>query len=252
MSFILMTCSLLKREVVRFLRQRSRVVGALATPLVFWFFIGSGIGTTFQSTQIDYLHYFFPGTLVLILLFTAIFSTISIIEDRQEGFLQGILVSPAPRSAIVLGKFLGGTILAVGQGILFLAFLPLLKISINIPTLAYVILIMTLMSFGLTGLGFIIAWKLNSTQGFHAIMNLLLMPMWFLSGALFPFSTAPQWLKTIMLINPLTYSVAALHRSFFFGLNANIGLPAPGVSLAVVLIFSVMTFAISIYLVRKN
>jgi len=129
--------ALAKREVIRFFRQKSRVVGAFGTPLVFWFLIGSGIGTSFRSTEMaalenfSYLHYFFPGTLVLILLFTAIFSTISIIEDRQEGFMQGVLVSSASRSSIVLGKLIGGTVLAMLQGVLFLFLLPFLKISLG-------------------------------------------------------------------------------------------------------------------------
>src|SRR5204862_1547331 len=116
--------SLAKRELVRFLRQRHRVVGALATPIVFWLLIGGGMGRSFRADGTpgggNYLQYFFPGTVLMILLFTAIFSTISIIEDRREGFLQSVLVAPVPRMAIVLGKVLGGTVLAFGQGLIFL------------------------------------------------------------------------------------------------------------------------------------
>ncbi|MBV9079819.1 MAG: ABC transporter permease, partial [Elusimicrobia bacterium] len=175
--------ALLRREIVRFLRQRHRIVGALGTPLVFWFLIGSGLGKSFRSPMggaagMDFLRYFFPGTIVLILLFTAIFSTISIIEDRREGFLQGVLVSPAPRSAIVLGKILGGTVLAAVQGLLFAAAAPLLGFAYHGSNLLYVVILIALSSFSLTGLGFIIAWRMDSTQGFHAIMNLFLMPLW--------------------------------------------------------------------------
>src|SRR5687767_7711902 len=118
--------SLARRELVRFLRQRHRVIGALATPIVFWLLIGLGMGRSFRGEGLpgtggdNYLQFFFPGTVVMILLFTAIFSTISIIEDRREGFLQSVLVAPVPRVAIVLGKVLGGTALASGQGLLFL------------------------------------------------------------------------------------------------------------------------------------
>src|SRR5512141_2185658 len=119
---LLASYTLWLREIVRFYRDRSRVVGALGSPLVFWFLIGSGLGRSFQGgparpLQGGYLEYFYPGTLALILLFTAIFSTISIVEDRQEGFLQGVLVAPVPRAAIVVGKILGSTTLAVAQGI---------------------------------------------------------------------------------------------------------------------------------------
>ena len=120
------TYSLWRRDVVRFLRQPSRVIGALASPVLFWFVIGSGLGSSFEG---GFLQYFFPGSLALIVLFTAIFSTISIIEDRQEGFLQGVLASPAPRVAIVLGKALGSTTLATINGVLFLMLLPLAGLS---------------------------------------------------------------------------------------------------------------------------
>lgn len=218
MSFVLASYTLLHREVVRFLRQKHRIIGAFGTPLVFWFLIGSGLGTSFQASRSDglnYLSYFFPGSVALILLFTAIFSTISIIEDRREGFLQGVLVSPASRGAIVMGKILGGTVLATAQGLCFIALAPLLKISMGFTQFLYICSLVFVLSFGLTGLGFLIAWRMDSTQGFHAVMNLFLMPMWFLSGALFPASGAPQWLQLIMAINPLTYGVAGLHQGFF-------------------------------------
>src|SRR5205085_9228694 len=124
-----------RREVVRFLRQRSRIVGALGTPVVFWLLLGFGVGNSFtpggQKIAMRYQEYFFPGTVVLILLFTAIFSTISIIEDRKEGFLQAVLVAPVPRSAFVLGKLLGGTSLAFGQAVLFMLLSPLVGISVS-------------------------------------------------------------------------------------------------------------------------
>src|SRR6185503_1257107 len=112
-----------RREVVRFLRQRSRIIGALGSPLIFWLLLGFGVGSSFnpasQGPSMGYQEYFFPGTVLMILLFTSIFSTISIIEDRKEGFLQAVLVAPVPRSALVFGKLLGGTSLALMQGVLF-------------------------------------------------------------------------------------------------------------------------------------
>src|ERR1051325_1565724 len=190
--------TLCSRELVRFYRQRNRVIGALGSPLVFWLLIGSGmsgVGASFKPfaghegmTAIEYLY---PGTMALILLFTAIFSTISIIEDRREGFLQSVLVAPIPRMSIVLGKILGGAVLAVSQGLLFLVLAPTVHIWPKPLSLVVVVIVMFLVAFGLTGLGVCIAWKMDSTQGFHAIMNLFLIPMWLLSGALFPASGAP-------------------------------------------------------------
>lgn len=253
MKMILGIRALVQREITRFLRQRSRVVGALATPLVFWFFIGSGIGESFQTIPgTDYLHYFFPGILMMIILFTAIFSTISIIEDRNEGFLQGVLVSSASRTTIVLGKLLGGTILALGQALLFMFLLLFLDIPMGFSQFLFIFMVMAIIAFGLTGLGFIMAWHLNSTQGFHAIMNLLLMPMWFLSGALFPLVSAPAWLKAVMMANPLTYGMAALHRGFFLGFGADVPIPSAGTCVLAAVLFGIVTFLLSLVSVKKS
>lgn len=210
--------SLAKRELVRFLRQRNRIIGALATPIVFWLLIGLGMGHSFKGPagslgEDNYLVYFFPGTVVMVLLFTAIFSTITIIEDRQEGFLQSVLVAPVSRMAIVLGKVLGGTVLATGQAVLFLLLAPLIGIKLTAGGFLLAVLVMLLTSFALTALGVCIAWRMSSTAGFHAIMNLFLMPMWFLSGALFPAEQANGGLKWVMLANPLTHALSALRES---------------------------------------
>src|SRR5438034_4665503 len=211
--------SLAQRELVRFLRQRHRIIGALATSIVFWLLIGGGMGRSISvgSGRESYIRFFFPGTLVMILLFTAIFSTISIIEDRREGFLQSVLIAPIPRQTIVLGKVLGGTVLAAGQGLIFLLLAPLVGFAFTISSLLLCIFLMMVISFALTALGFCIAWRMSSTQGFHAIMNLFLMPMWFLSGALFPPEGAWWGLKWVMRLNPLTYGLAALRHSMLPG-----------------------------------
>jgi len=220
-GLLLPALSLGKRELVRFLRQRSRVIGALVTPLVFWLLVGGGMGRSFQASGLpdgaNYLQYFFPGTVLMILLFTAIFSTISIIEDRREGFLQSVLVAPVPRLAIVLGKVLGGTALAFGQALLFLLLGPLVGVRPSPAGAALALGLMALIAFALTALGFCIAWRMSSTQGFHAVMNLFLMPMWFLSGALFPVQNASAPLRWIMRLNPLTYGLGGLRRALYLG-----------------------------------
>jgi ABC-2 type transport system permease protein len=211
--------SLAHRELVRFLRQKHRVIGSLLTPLVFWLAIGGGMQHSFasagQTAGGGYMEYFFPGTILMILLFTAIFSTISIIEDRREGFLQSVLVAPIPRSAIVLGKVLGGTALAFGQGLVFLLLAPTVGIHLTLVGVAGALGMMLLLAFSLTALGFCIAWRMSSTQGFHAIMNLFLMPMWFLSGALFPASGATGLIRWAMRCNPLTYGLDGLRRCLY-------------------------------------
>jgi ABC-2 type transport system permease protein len=235
---LLGSLTLWQRELTRFFRQRSRIAGALGTPLVFWLLLGSGVGRSMslpaQAGTTSYLEYFFPGTVVMILLFTAIFSTISIIEDRREGFLQSVLVAPVSRMSIVLGKTLGGTVLATGQGVLFLLLAPTIGIRLSIFSIAFAIGIMLLLSFALTALGICIAWRMSSTAGFHAIMNLFLMPMWLLSGALFPISGALGAMKWIMYANPLTYGLSAMRAALYWGHDATANIqPALSISLIV-------------------
>jgi ABC-2 type transport system permease protein len=203
-NFFLPAATLWQRELVRFWRQKSRVLGVVASPLVFWLLIGYGSND---------LGRFYSGALVLTVMFSAIFSTISIIEDRREGFLLSMLVSPAPRTSMVLGKIMGSATLAWIQGLIFLAFAPLAGVRIGFMELLPVVAAVLLISFTLTGLGFVIAWRMESTSGFHAIMNLLLVPMWMVSGSLFPMATAHGWVKAIMWVNPLTYSIALLNHT---------------------------------------
>ena len=225
------------REIVRFFRQRNRVIGAVATPLVFWLMLGLGrdralvVGGDETTDGLGYLAYFFSGVVVLMVLFTAIFTTISVIEDRKEGFLQAVLVSPAPRWAIVLGKALGGTAIAVAQGALMMALgLALFDFPGVLPVLG-ALGVLTLIALGLTGLGLCIAWPMDSTAGFHAVMNLLLMPMWMLCGAVFPVATAVGAIKVVMYLNPLTYG-QALFTSLWTGGQAPALAVGPGLSLA--------------------
>jgi len=226
-NFWLPVATLWQRELIRFWRQKSRVLGVVASPLVFWLLIGYGSNN---------LQQFFAGALVLTILFSAIFSTISIIEDRREGFLLSMLVSPASRTSMVLGKILGASTLAWIQGLIFLAFAPLAGISIGLADLLALIGAVFLVSFTLTGLGFVIAWRMNSTQGFHAIMNLLLVPMWMVSGSLFPMATAHGWIKAIMWVNPLTYSISLLNGF----MKVSSGSPGIAVSLTVTACFGLV------------
>lgn len=216
------------REVIRFFRQPNRVVGAVGTPLLFWALFGMGLNRSFQisgapSGGPSFAEYFLPGTLVLMSLFTAIFSTISVIEDRREGFLQGVLVSPVPRFAIVLSKTFGATIIAITQGLLFL----IIGLGLSgawarpgaIVAVGSSLALLAVASVALTAMGLAIAWRLESTQGFHAVMNLFLMPMWMLSGAFFPAAQtaigAPigdQIVHWAIRLNPLSYCVSGVQQ----------------------------------------
>ena len=251
--------SLWRREVVRFLRQPSRVVGALGTPVVFWLLIGSGLGRSFrppgtvEGEDVHFLEYAFPGTLVLVLLFTAIFAMISIIEDRKAGFLQAVIASPASRTSIVLGKVLGSTTLALVQAVLVLLLAPLAGVPLTVTAALTTLAVLVLLSLGLSGLGFLIAWPMESMQGFHAIMNLGLMPMWFLSGALFPSQGASGWLRMLMTINPLTYGVSLARRALYAGSATGLaGQPSTALSLLVTILFAALTIGASVYLMERS
>lgn len=202
---------LLEREIVRFYRQRNRIVGAVVQPFVFWMLLGFGLRGSFRgdATTPDYFQYAYPGIVLLSLLFTAIFATISIIEDRKEGFLQGVLVAPLPRLGIVLGKVLGAAAIALFQGVLYLGLAPLAGVPLNAQSAALAFLLLIPIAVAFASLGFVLAWRLDSTQGFHALMNVLLLPMWLLSGAFFPSTGAPIVLQWIMAANPLTYGLRA-------------------------------------------
>lgn len=230
--------ALARREVVRFLRQPSRIVGAFAPPLLAWLLLGAGFGASFRVPGAGpggYLAWFFPGTVVLVVLFAAIFSTISVIEDRREGFLQAVVVSPVSPLAVAAGKIAGGTLLALAQGGALLLLAPVLGYTPSMAALVPALLVLAFVALALTGLGLAIAWMLESTQGFHAIMNLFLIPMWFLSGSFFPSEGAPAWLRAAMAVNPLTYGVAALRHALDAAAS---GLPSSGLSVAVTFAFA--------------
>jgi ABC-2 type transport system permease protein len=241
--------TLAQRELVRFFRQRHRVFGALGQPIIFWILFSTGLGSTSidDSSRLDYA-YFFPGTLVMILLFTAIFATISIIEDRKEGFLQGVLVAPVPRWAMVFGKVLGGAAIAMLQGLVFLllGWLTIKEIHPTVSGLVASIVLMFVISIALTSLGFLLAWRMDSTQGFHAVMSVFLLPMWLLSGAFFPMNVG-GWLGWIVRLNPLTYGVSGLRHYLQYpdGVagDAAAGLPGLTLSWLISLVFAAALFS---------
>lgn len=249
----LATTSLAQRELVRFLRQRSRVVGALATPLLFWIALGSGFGRSFRPIGApegtSALAFLFPGTVLLVVLFTAIFATISLIEDRQSGFLQSVRVAPIAPWTLVLGNVMGGTTLAVGQGVLLLLLAPVAQVQLGWTSIVMTVATLALVAFALGALGFAIAWRVDSTAGYHAVMNLVLMPMWMLSGALFPLQGAAGWMQILMQVNPMTYALAAVRRSLALdapGASLD-GMPRLEIALAVTAVAALVAFAAAVH-----
>ncbi|HON00266.1 MAG TPA: ABC transporter permease [Acidobacteriota bacterium] len=221
MTFLLTVWTLWQREVTRFFRQRSRWLGALATPVGIWFLIGSGFGRSFRlpgaTEELTYLEYFYPGMLLLVVLFTAIFSGLSLIEDRREGFLQAVIVAPVDRRAIVLGKTLGAAGLALAQSLLLMLIAPILGLRLGVTEWLGATCLLALVSLALSGLGFFTAWLTGTVEGFHSVMNLVLFPLWLLSGSVFPAAGAFTWIRWLMWVNPLTYAHQALGYCLYGG-----------------------------------
>ncbi|WP_236622226.1 ABC transporter permease [Novipirellula maiorica] len=213
---------LARREWTRFFRQRNRVSAAIVQPLLFWMLFGTGLRGAFTvAGDQNFMEFFLPGTVGLIVLFTAIFATISVIEDRREGFMQSVLVSPVGRWPVLLGKVIGGSAIAWVQAMFFLMLVYLFGTASISSSLLLLMPLLALVAIGMCSLGMIVAWPMDSTQGFHAIMMLGLMPMWLLSGSFFPI---PAWndstigqmiLGGMMRINPLSYSMLEMRRLIY-------------------------------------
>lgn len=210
--------ALARREFVRFIRQPQRVIGSIGQPLLFWVFLGVGLTPSFAPPGMEgmtYMEYFYPGVLMMLILFAGIFSTITVIEDRDQGFLQGVLVAPVPRLAIVLGKVGGGASIALAQAAILLLAAPFVGLLPGPGGLALVVMALVLSALGFTALGFSIAWTMKSTSGFHAIMMVFLFPLWLLSGALFPMQDLPAWLTVVMMLNPVAHALTVLRGPFY-------------------------------------
>jgi ABC-2 type transport system permease protein len=220
------------REVKLFLREPVRLVAMIGQPLLYLLIVGQGIasGLTLRHAPdgVGYLLFIYPGIIGMSVLFTSMFSAISIIWDREFGFLKEVLVSPAPRWAVAVGKVLGGATVAMMQSIVLIALGPLMGVAPSVVLVLELLLLCFLISVAITSLGVAIAARMRSMQGFQMIMNFLVMPMYFLSGAMFPVETAPPWMRVLMTLDPLTYGVRALRGVVWSG--AGVSVPATDIS----------------------
>jgi ABC-2 type transport system permease protein len=211
------------RECKAFMREKSRIIGMIGQPLLYLLIVGQGIASGLSLNHaggIGYLQFYYPGILGMSVLFTSIFSGISIIWDREFGFLKEVLVAPVPRWAVALGKVLGGATVAMIQSAILIALAPFVGIGLSVGLVLQLLLLSFLMSIAVTSLGVALAARMRSMQGFQMLMNFLVMPLYFLSGAMFPIASAPTWMKVLMTINPLTYGVDALRNVVFAGAAA--------------------------------
>ena len=242
---------LVSRDLRRFFRQLSRVIGALVQPLIFWLVISSGMASSFRmpgAENVGYVQYFYPGIVMLVVLFTSIFTTMSVIEDRHKGFLQAVLVAPASRTALVLGKTLGGVAIALMQAAIFLALAPLAGFDARAIEWAQLVVLLVGIGVGLSSMGFAIAWWLDSTQGYHVVMSVLLIPLWILSGAMFPLSkatTGAKWIWAIARANPMAYAVAGVRRALYGGAPPGGAATTPALEIGVTLAFALVAVAVA-------
>lgn len=247
---------LVRREWKRFFRQRSRVLSSILTPVLFWLLMGMGFGQSFKMpfSSSGYLEYFFPGILMMTLLFSAIFSMISLIEDRNEGFLQSVMVSPASHRSIVFGKVMGTASLSVAQTLLILPLAGLAGIPMNLNLAIQLTVIFVFASVFMCALSFYFAWLLNSSQGFHGVMNVVLLPMWLLSGAMFPMKNSSTWIQWLMKINPLTYAVDAVRRIIYTDMGFFSAMTDPDIRLdmSLMILFCGIFLALSLKTVKKS
>ncbi len=206
---------LLRRDLARFFRQPSRLAGALGQPIIFWLVIGSGMAATFRmpGAALGYLQFFYPGVVLMVVLFAAIFTTVSVIEDRHEGFLQAVLAGPGSRAALVVGKVLGSASVALSQAALFLVLAPAAGFPLRGVDWPLLAVALGLAALGLAALGFTVAWAIDNVQGYHAIQMTLLVPLWVMSGAMFPMSADHPALAAVMSANPVAYAVSAARRA---------------------------------------
>jgi ABC-2 type transport system permease protein len=209
------------REFKAFIREKGRIVGMIGQPLLYLLIVGQGIASGLSlnraPSDLGYLQFIYPGILGMSVLFTSIFSAMSIIWDREFGFLKEVLVAPVPRWAVAVGKILGGATVAMVQSVILIALMPFTGIYPTVGLIIGLLLLSFLMSLAMTSLGVAIAARMRSMQGFQMLMNFLVMPLYFLSGAMFPISSAPAWMKLLMTLDPLSYGVDALRNVVLSG-----------------------------------
>jgi ABC-2 type transport system permease protein len=214
-----------KRELIRFGRNKVRIITSLAQPVIYLFILGTGLSQLVPGGgKVDYRTFLFPGVLAMTVLFTAIFSALSIVWDREFGFLREMLVAPVRRSALVLGKCLGGATVATMQGAVMLLFAGFVHVPYSLPLFVTLIAEMALMAFTLTAFGTVIAARMAQVETFQVVMNFFVLPMFFLSGAVFPLNRLPQWLSWLTKLDPLSYAIDPMRRAVFDSVHVPPGL----------------------------
>jgi len=239
------------REMKRFIRAKSRIVATIVQPLFFLFILGFGLmGASFPGMQGNYIHFLAPGIVTMAIMFSSMFTGVSVLWDKQFGFLQEVLVAPISRLAIIIGRTIGGATTALIQGFIILAIALTLGVSIgSFSGFIITIMMMVLISFTSVGFGLIVASKMEDFHGFQLIMNLIILPLFFLSSAFFPITDSlPFWLKTVSFANPLLYMVDGV-RGAMTGMNS---LLPPLVDLGIIFLVCVVVMGLGTYFFSKT
>ena len=248
------------RDVLRFLRDRPRILASMAQPLLFLFVFGTGLTPAMSGATngaLDFRQFMFPGVLCMAVLFTAIFSAISVVWDREFGFLKEVLVAPVSRTAVALGKVAGGASISMLQGLVVLVLAPIIGIRLDVGTIVEIIGLMLLLASVATSFGLVIAARQKTLEGFQMIMNFLLMPLFFLSGAFFPLRGVPWWMTWLSRIDPVTYGVdsmrgVALRHSVPPELLASLTLYPVAIDVAVMGVLAVAFIAPAVWLFGRQ
>lgn len=242
------------REFIKFFREKSRLLGTLARPVLWLFVVGNGMSALIRPQGgLSYLQFIFPGMLGMTILFASIFSSISIVWDREFGFMKEMLVAPISRTSIVVGKAISGTAISVAQAVIILLLIPFLGMRISVLEVIEVIGVAILVSFCITALGILIAARLTSFDGFNIIMNFLVMPMLFLSGAMYPVTSLPPVLRHLTQINPLTYGVDAFKHVLLRNAAPPLGPEFPLLlDIAVMIVVSALMLTLAAFSFRRK
>lgn len=259
------------RDILRYWRDRWRLVASLAQPLLFLVVFGSGLSSALGRGSLfgarggfTYIQFMYPGIIGMAILFTAIFGAMSIVWDREFGFLKEVLVAPIDRSAVAIGKALGSTTQAMIQGLILLVLAPFVGVKLSVLTVVELIPLAAVLAFGLSTFGVALASSMKSLQGFQVVMNFLMMPMFFLSGALFPLTNLPAWMTVLTRLDPASYGIDPLRRvvlaesgrssvlidSFGLTINGHV-LPIP-LEAGIVLAFGAVMLSIAVVMFQRR
>jgi len=214
MQFIQTIYTIWQREIIRYWRDKTRIVSTLFMPLMFLVIFGAGLSKTLATGNfgVDFTQFMYPGIIAMSVMSVAFFSTISTVWDREFGFLKEILVAPVSRVAVAFGKTLGATTIASIQALILLILAPLIGVAIHVAVIPQLIIFMLLLAFAISGMGLLISSLMKTTESFGLVMQVLIFPMFFISGAFFPLTAVPSWMLALSYINPLTYGVDAMRQ----------------------------------------